>query len=107
MYGEFLFNEVREVRYVKFKVWGILIGTLLVSCLTYSSTSMVDIRGFGTLSGTYSDSDTLAFRRDLTQEGITRQVSFKPDSLLGVQTDVHFSDALKASVQVVAKDSRG
>ncbi len=104
MYGEFLLNEVREVRYVKFKVWGILIGTLLVSCLTYSSTSMVDIRGFGTLSGTYSDSDTLAFRRDLTQEGITRQVSFKPDSLLGVQTDVHFSDALKASVQVVAKD---
>ncbi len=89
---------------MKFKAWSIFAGALFAPTLAQSATSMVDVRGFGTLSGTYSDSDSLAFRRDVTQEGRAGQISLKTDSLLGLQTDIHFSDALKASVQVVAKD---
>ncbi len=86
------------------KVLGALLGLGFVPAVAYSSTNVVDIRGFGTLSGTYSDSESLAFRRDLTQEGKARQFSLSQDSLLGLQTDVYFTDALKASVQIVGKD---
>ncbi|MGP8304598.1 hypothetical protein [Vibrio sp. YIC-376] len=65
---------------------------------------MVEFRGFGSLSAAYSDSATLGFRRDITQEGKTRELSLSQDSLIGLQTDTQFTDALKASVQIVGKD---
>ncbi len=81
-----------------------LLGALLLPSVSYSSTDMVGFRGFGSLSGAYSDSKTLGFRRDVTQEGKTKQFSLSQDSLLGLQTDVQITDGLKASVQVVGKD---
>nr|WP_321280272.1 hypothetical protein [uncultured Vibrio sp.] len=83
---------------------GVLLGALIVPSISYSGTDMVEFRGFGSLSGAYSDSETLGFRRDITQEGKTRQLSLSQDSLIGLQTDVQFTDALKASIQVVGKD---
>ncbi len=83
---------------------GVLFGALMVPSISFASTDMVEFRGFGTLSGAYSDSDTLGFRRDITQEGKTRQFSLSQDSLLGLQSDVQITDALKASVQIVGKD---
>ncbi len=89
---------------MKSKVWGILIAGLTVPATAYSHMNAVEVRGFGTLSGMYSDSESLGYRRDLTQEGSKRKLSLKTDSLLGLQTDVYFSEALKASVQIVGKD---
>lgn len=86
------------------RIWGIVIGTFCFPTIAYANTQMIDIRGFGTLSGVYSDSESLAFRRDMTQEGRARQFSLSQDSLLGVQADILFTDALKASVQIVGKD---
>lgn len=83
---------------------GLLLGALIVPSIGYSGTDMVEFRGFGTISGAYSDSTTLGFRRDITQEGKTRQFSLSQDSLIGLQTDIQITDALKASVQIVAKD---
>ncbi|CAM2929875.1 hypothetical protein VIMY103929_10490 [Vibrio mytili] len=88
---------------MKLQVW-LLIGGLLLPTLSYSGTDMVEFRGFGTLSGVYSDSDSLAFRRDMTQEGKTKELSLLSDSLLGLQTDIQITDALKATVQLVVKD---
>lgn len=83
---------------------GMLLGALMLPSVSYSSTDMVEFRGFGSLSGAYSDAKSLGFRRDITQEGKTRQFSLSQDSLIGLQTDVQISDAFKASVQVVGKD---
>ncbi len=89
---------------MKSKVWGILIAGLTVPVTAYSHMNLVEVRGFGTLSGTYSDSDSLGYRPDLTKEGKAKKLSLKTDSLLGLQTDVYFSEAFKASVQIVGKD---
>ncbi len=89
---------------MKFSILGMLLVGITIPSIAYSSTEMVDVRGFGTLSGAYSDSESLAFRRDMTQEGKAKQFSLKQDSLLGLQTDIYLSDALKASVQIVGKD---
>ena len=63
---------------------GLLLGALIVPSIGYSGTDMVEFRGFGTISGAYSDSTTLGFRRDITQEGKTRQFSLSQDSLIGL-----------------------
>lgn len=89
---------------MRLQLRGVLLGALMLPSVVYSSTDMVEFRGFGSLSGAYSDSDTLGFRRDITQEGKTRQFSLSQDSLVGLQTDLQLSDAFKASVQVVGKD---
>ncbi|CAE6905668.1 Forms passive diffusion pores that allow small molecular weight hydrophilic materials across the outer membrane [Vibrio sp. B1FLJ16] len=89
---------------MRLQLRGVLLGALMLPSVSYSSTDMVEFRGFGSLSGAYSDSDTLGFRRDITQEGKTRQFSLSQDSLIGLQTDLQLSDAFKASVQVVGKD---
>ncbi len=83
---------------------GVLLGALMLPSISYSSTDMVEFRGFGSLSGAYSDSETLGFRRDISQEGKTKQFSLSQDSLIGLQTDVQLTDALRASVQIVGKD---
>lgn len=59
--------------------------------------------GFGTLATTYTDSDTLGFRSNLTQDGDTRW-GWKSDSLIGVQFDAPVSDYLSATVQFIARD---
>lgn len=61
------------------------------------------ISGFGSLSATYADSESLGFRRDVTQQGVYDEVSYEVDSLLGLQFDHQFNDSLKATVQTVLK----
>lgn len=89
---------------MKSKAWRAVIGALCFPSIAYSATEMVELRGFGTLGGVYSDSEALAFRRDITQEGKAREFSLSQDSLIGLQADIQFNDALKASVQIVGKD---
>jgi|GEM_PF-5845085 len=89
---------------MKLQVLQVFIGVLIAPCIGYANTDMVHFRGFGSVSAVYSDSEFLAFRRDMTQEGKLRQLSLVQDSLLGLQSDIYFNDAFKASIQVVAKD---
>ncbi|QSX34186.1 hypothetical protein JYB87_02755 [Shewanella avicenniae] len=72
--------------------------------VTAAVAESIQFRGFGSLSATYSDSDVLGFRRDLSQDGRTQHWSIAPDSILGVQADMQLNDKLKASVQLVFKD---
>lgn len=64
----------------------------------------IEFRGFATLSASYSDSDLLGFRRDMSQEGKFQQVSWLQDSVLGLQVDTELAQGLRASVQLLAKD---
>lgn len=61
------------------------------------------ISGFGSLSATYADSESLGFRRDVTQQGVYDEISYEVDSLLGLQFDHQINDSLKATVQTVLK----
>ncbi len=60
--------------------------------------------GFGSLAETYSDSEQIGFRRELTQEGEYAGWSTLTDSLLGVQLDTYIEDGWRATVQMVAKN---
>jgi hypothetical protein len=65
---------------------------------------LVSLRGFGTLGLTRTDTDSAQFVRDLSQpNGAGTQWTSKVDSLLGVQTNVQFSPATEAVVQMVSR----
>ena len=86
-------------------------AALLISVVASPSISMADdildnvtLRGFGTLSATYVDSDDIGFRRNITQTGDYRGWTMQPDTILGVQADVDITDKLSSTIQLVAKD---
>jgi len=67
----------------------------------------LNVHGFGTLGAVYHDDTGAYFRRDDSQPHGTgaHQLSFAPDSVLGVQLGVHMTSQLDAVVQVVAKQT--
>lgn len=71
-----------------------------------SSTSEVQIRGFGTLGITGSDSELVGFRRSLsTPEGVFKSDNdILNDSLFGFQLDASLIDSLDIGLQLVIKD---
>lgn len=94
----------RDHSKTRLHIWGITLGTLLSSGVGAASSDNIQLRGFGSLSASYSDSDILGFRRDMTQEGHFRQWRTDQDSILGLQSDIQITDTLKASIQAVARD---
>lgn len=63
----------------------------------------IRVSGFGSIATTYTDSDKLGFRSNLTQDGDTHW-NWKSDSLIGVQFDAPVSDYLSATVQLIGRD---
>ncbi len=64
------------------------------------------INGFGTLGFTGSDSDSLGFRRELTQRNMVFQDSsrFETDSRLGIQFSLQYRSLLELNAQFIAND---
>ena len=63
------------------------------------------LSGFATLGVTWSGNEELGFRRDLYREGLfDGDASVKADSILGLQLDARFTDALGGAIQLVGKD---
>ena len=70
--------------------------------------SMPDIKlsGFGTVAGTYTSeehADFITSRIQPNGAGMTRNFSTSPDSKLGVQADVKFTDSLSGVLQLVSQ----
>ncbi|MDC0610096.1 hypothetical protein OAP63_05140 [Vibrio sp.] len=88
-------------------------GLCSLSCIFLSMLSMsaeaigfgdkIRLSGFGSISESYSDSDSLGFRSSLAQDGQTGW-SWKPDSLIGLQLDSQLTDSLDATLQFVGRD---
>ncbi|MPY22853.1 hypothetical protein [Shewanella sp. YLB-07] len=64
----------------------------------------LSLSGFGTLGVVRRSSDELYFHRELSMNASDSEYSFKPDSLLGLQVNVDFTESLDAIAQVVLKD---
>jgi hypothetical protein len=83
--------------------------TLIMITSTQASEDIddVNVRGFGALSVTHSNSSELGFRRDLTKDGVwsSDEWDFLADSVIGAQFDVALNDRLKATLQIVGKDN--
>jgi hypothetical protein len=70
--------------------------------------SIFSIKGFGTLAGTGTDSNTVGFKRDVTRDNATKEAwDISNDSRLGLQIDAKFTDSLQATVQWLARDHAG
>jgi hypothetical protein len=92
-------------------------GRILLVCISFlqvqhanaeQKPSWLTIKGFGTLAGTGTDSNTVGFRRDITRTQGTREAwDISNDSRFGVQVDTKFSETMQATVQWVAKDHAG
>lgn len=66
-------------------------------------TSLLSLRGFGTLGLARSNTDQAEFVRDLSQpSGVSDQWSAKIDSIAGVQANIRAADKLEAVLQVVS-----
>jgi len=68
-----------------------------------SSAQEVDVSGFATLGLTHSGGDTVSFRNSLLNTG-REGFSFAPDSVLGLQANLRFSDNLDAVGQIIVQD---
>ncbi len=72
---------------------------------THRLSDHINLSGFATFGLVQSGDEDLGFVRDLTREGTFDQdISFKQDSLVGLQLDSHFSPDLSATVQLVLRD---
>lgn len=75
---------------------------LLLHSLLYSQE--VELKAFGTVGALYNDSDYV-FRKDILQkDGSTKDISFKTDSVLGLQASVYLNDHLSIVTQGVVKN---
>jgi hypothetical protein len=65
------------------------------------------LSGFGTLGAVYHASDNVEFRRDVAQPDGARggQISFLPDSMLGVQATVQANPNVEATLQLLSRNS--
>ena len=89
-------------------------GGLLLICLGFLQNGEVvaedrlSIKGFGTIAGIGTDTDSVNFRRDITLiNGTRKNWNITNDSRLGIQVDAKFTDALQATVQWVARNREG
>ncbi|MFC4701468.1 hypothetical protein ACFO4O_14980 [Glaciecola siphonariae] len=85
----------------------LLLTVCLYACINTSVVNAdapeFEFSGFANIGLTYSNSDVYGFRTQLINEG-REGLSLTPDSLLGVQTNVRFSDDFDFVAQVVAQD---
>jgi hypothetical protein len=98
-----LLNYPSMCKPIRIGIGGLL---LILSSSSFATVGIGDktkISGFGTLALTYSNSDDLGFRRDLTQDGLFNGVDATVDSLIGVQFDDQFASSWKGTLQLVGK----
>jgi len=92
----------------------LLRSTLAAGCLYLPASLAADgteadpvfsVSGFGTVGAIYHNAPGVRYRRDVAQgSGVgEQQLSFKPDSMLGVQFDTRPGQRLDATVQVVSR----
>lgn len=65
------------------------------------------VSGFGTVGAVYHDKRDVEYRRDILQgSGATAgKLSFKPDSMLGLQLDGHLLPGLDATLQAIGREN--
>ncbi len=63
----------------------------------------IEVSGFATLGLTHSGGDTVSFRNSLLNRG-REDFSFAPDSVLGLQANLRFSENLDAVGQIIVQD---
>ena len=68
-----------------------------------SAAQEVEVSGFATIGLTHSAGDTVSFRSSLLNKG-REDFSFAPDSVLGLQANVRFSENLDAVGQIIVQD---
>jgi hypothetical protein len=68
-----------------------------------SAAQEVEVSGFATVGLTHSGGDTVSFRSSLLNKG-REDFSFAPDSVLGLQANVRFSENLDAVGQIILQD---
>jgi len=68
-----------------------------------SAAQEVEVSGFATIGLTHSGGDTVSFRSSRINNG-REGFSFAPDSLLGLQANVRFSENLDAVGQIIVQD---
>lgn len=68
-----------------------------------SAAQEVEVSGFATLGLTHSGGDTLSFRNSLLNKG-REDLSFAPDSVLGLQANLRFTENLDAVGQIIVQD---
>lgn len=68
-----------------------------------SEAQEVEVSGFATIGLTHSGGDTVSFRSSLLNKG-RADFSFAPDSVLGLQANVRFSENLDAVGQIILQD---
>lgn len=88
---------------------GIGLGLLFMAAVANASVPLgsdrIRLSGFATLGAVRGGDETLGFRRDLVQDGVfDEDWALNIESLLGLQLDADFSDALSATVQMVYED---
>ncbi len=84
------------------------IATLAVPCLshadTQTSSSAINVTGYGTIAGTFTDDRQLDFRRGADEsKGAGHSGDFGDLTKFGLQGDVHFQSDISVVGQVVAK----
>lgn len=64
-----------------------------------------DFKTFGTIGAVYNDSD-YTYRKDICQEdGSTKDISFKTDSIAGLQTSLYLNDNFSIIAQGIVKNN--
>ena len=72
---------------------------------THRLSDHINLSGFATFGLVQGGDEDLGFVRDLTREGVfDEDISFKQDSLVGLQLDSRFTADLSATVQMVLRD---
>ena len=79
------------------------LGAVFAACSMNANATEFQFSGFANIGLTYSDSDVLGYRSSLQNDGY-EDLSFKPDSLIGLQSNIKFSSKLDAVAQFVLQD---
>jgi hypothetical protein len=80
----------------------------LQGAMAAGTDTRVSLKGFGSFGATRTDTNNIAFRRDITQsEGATKSWRIDTDSRLGLQVDFDATDTVHLGVQWVARSHAG
>ncbi|MDT0583695.1 hypothetical protein [Brumicola blandensis] len=83
----------------------LLLASIFTCGLTVSNAKATEVSfsGFTNLSLTYAEHDKLAYRSSLQKNG-REGLSFAPDSILGLQSNIEFNDKFDAVGQIILQD---
>jgi hypothetical protein len=82
-----------------FKLFTFLLFTLS------ANSSEFDVKAFGTLGSVYNDNSNYIYRKDIFQkDGSSDDLSFKTDTVVGLQTTLHINENFSALLQGIANN---